>query len=175
MQQPRHRHGHTDTVEGKSQSQVLHRLAVRDAPDVVSIHHAVQPVTYQDHVGRLDGEEPLLVEHYEFSQEVEFIGFFAPGVWQEEDYETEPFTVLEFPGGPECRYRLGPLYGYQAMALDAPPDGQGCEGKVVWLSRRCHTVTRYYTIVDNKYGPLDTGVIARARALGYDELRRRQL
>lgn len=123
----------------------------------------------------LCAQEPLLVEHYEFNQEVEFVAFFAPGVWQEEDYETEPFTTLEFPEGSECRYRLGSIEGYQALALDTPPEGYGRDGKTLWLLKCCRAVTKYYAVVDDKYSPLDTEVIARAQRLGYRELRQRHM
>lgn len=123
----------------------------------------------------LHAQEPLLVEHYEFNQEVEFKAFFAPGVWWEEDYETEPFTALVFSEGPECLCRLGAIRVYQALALDSTPDAQGRDGKTIWLAKRCRSVTKYYTVVDDKYEPLNTELITKAREQGYDELRRRHI
>ncbi|WP_322801030.1 glycosyl hydrolase family 95 catalytic domain-containing protein [Thermoflexus sp.] len=118
-------------------------------------------------------DRPLLVIRYRFNRPVRLRVRAAPGVWQEEGHETDPFDALTFLNGrPAAFYRLGPYQGFIEVALAEAQCG-GREGKVWWLEGEGTAFTHYFAIVDDYAGPLDTEIIPRAMAEGPEALHAR--
>jgi Glycosyl hydrolase family 65 central catalytic domain len=124
----------------------------------------------------LHATRSLLVEHYVFSQEVEFRGWLGPGVWVEEGWDTDPFlSVSMSETAPEGQYDLGETKGRLALRTEPSPTAGGAQGRDRWVSVRGQTLTKYFSILDNRQGMLDTAALEQARALGYLALRQEQL
>lgn len=115
-------------------------------------------------------DRPLLVIRYRFDRPVRLRVWAAPGVWQEEGHETDPFDALTFlDGRPAAFYRLSPYQGFIEVAL-AEARRWGREGKVWWLEGEGTAFTHYFAIADDYAGPLDTDLIPRAMAEGPEAL-----
>lgn len=118
----------------------------------------------------------LLIERYVFNQEVDFSAWMGPGVWIEDGWDTDPFCSVEMRAdAAEGRYDLGETQGVLALRIDPAPTGFGARGHDRWLSVCGRIITKYFSIVDNRQGALDTSALEQAMALGYDRLRAEHL
>lgn len=120
--------------------------------------------------------QSLLVEHYTFSQEVEFRAWMGPGVWIEEGWDSDPFYAVEaLEHAPQIRYDLGETQGIMLLRLADDTARLGEEGLNRSLTVRATEVTKYFAIIDNRQGALDPAIIDRQIARGYDALREEHL
>lgn len=118
----------------------------------------------------------LLVEHYTFDQEVEVEAWIAPGVWLEEDWDSDPFiSVTMRDDQPEGSYDLGETRGLLALRVDLQPAALRCYGLNRGLRFRARTFTKYFAIIDSRQGTLDWQEIDHAIGRGYDSLRAEHL
>jgi hypothetical protein len=116
--------------------------------------------------------ESVLVVHSEFSEAVEVRSWVGPGVWMDDGWDTDPFySVAMRSDAAEGQYDLGETKGIMALRLSPAPTGFGAHGNDRWLSTTGTTITQYFSIADDKQGPLDTSELERAVARGYDALR----
>ncbi len=124
----------------------------------------------------LHATRSLLVEHYAFDRDVEFLAWMGPGVWVEEGWDTDPFYAVEMlASAAEGRYDLGETRGRLALGLVPAPERYGAHGRDRWLSARGRTIVKYFCIVDDRQGAPDASTLEQALALGYDALRAEHL
>jgi hypothetical protein len=114
----------------------------------------------------------ILIERYTFDREVDFEAWIGPGVWVEEGWDTNPFNSVEMDAKlPEGRYDLGETQGIMALRVEPQPTSYGQSGNDRSVRTRGKTITKYFTITDNRQGPLTTEALDKAVAKGYDALR----
>ncbi|MBI1257822.1 MAG: hypothetical protein GC204_10160 [Chloroflexi bacterium] len=127
----------------------------------------------------LHANRSILIERYAFDQEVEFQAWMGAGVWPENNgmpWDTDPFYSVEMSEiAPEGSYDLGETKGILALRLEPQPTGFGKEGADRWVTVRAKSITKYFTISDDRQGPLTTQALDEAVALGYDALRAEHL
>lgn len=113
----------------------------------------------------------LLVEHYEFDQPVEFTALMAPGVWVEEDWDTDPFLSVKMDGTKSRgSYDLGETHGNYFMALE-PASGQfSQEDTTCRQIANGKSFTKYFSILDNRQESLEEAEFQRLIAPGYAKL-----
>lgn len=114
----------------------------------------------------------ILIERYTFDKEVDFEAWIGPGVWVEEGWDTNPFNSVEMDAKlPEGHYDLGETQGIMALRVEPQPTAYGQSGDDRSARTRGKTITKYFTITDNRQGPLTTEALDEAVAKGYDALR----
>ncbi len=124
----------------------------------------------------LHASQSLLIERYVFDHEVEFRAWMGPGVWVEEDWDTDPFySVSMAEHGALGRYDLGETQGLMGLWLEPAPIGFGAQGRDRWLSVQSTRITKIFAIRDNRQEPLETALFDRVAAAGYDTLRQEHL
>lgn len=120
----------------------------------------------------LHHEYSLLVERYTFDHPVEFQAWIGPGVWVEDGWDTDPFYNVEMTNGAaQGRYDLGETQGMLLLRLDAGGAVVGHDGLNRSLTVRAQQITKYFSIIDNRQGSLDTAIIDHQIAEGYETLR----
>ena len=104
----------------------------------------------------LHANRSILIERYTFDQEVEFQAWMGPGVWPENNgmpWDTDPFYGVEMSdSAPEGRYDLGETQGIMALRVEPQPSGFGKDGTDRYVTVRARTITKYFTITDNRQG-----------------------
>ncbi len=123
----------------------------------------------------LHATRSLLIERYEFDREVDFHAWMGPGVWVEEGWDTDPFRGVEMePDAPEGCYDLGETQGVFALRLDPAYQSYGAGSPYSpldrWVETRGQLITKYFSIADNRQGPVDLSTLEEALALGYEDL-----
>ena len=124
----------------------------------------------------LHATRSLLVEHYVFSQPVEFRAWLGPGVWVEEGWDTDPFiSVAMSPAAPEGQYDLGETRGQLALRTDPEPTAFGAAGRDRWASVQGQSITKFFSIADDRQGQTAALLLDQAQAAGYAALRHEHL
>lgn len=119
----------------------------------------------------LHARESLLVERYQFSDEVEYTAWMAPGVWVEDGWDTDPFRSVEMaPDSAAGRYDLGETHGEYFMRLDPAPESQLARGNARGLSVRGRVICKYFSILDNCQTSQAEVSFLNMVAPGYEEL-----
>src|SRR5664279_2439232 len=120
----------------------------------------------------LHAQRSILIERYTFDQEVEFQAWIGPGVWIDDGWDTDPFRSVNMSDdSPEGRYDLGETQGMMALRVEPPPTHFGKEGNDRWVTVRAKSITKYFSITDNRQGALTAQALDDAIALSYDALR----
>ncbi len=118
----------------------------------------------------------ILVERYVFDHEVEFRAWMGPGVWVEEGWDTDPFRGVWMRADAAAgHYDLGETQGIMQLQVEPAPDGFGTHGRDRWLSVRSRIITKYFAILDNRQGALETSALNQVIARGYEQLRQEHL
>ncbi len=122
----------------------------------------------------LHATRSLLIEQFSFSQEVELHAWMAPGVWQVDGWDTDPFESVEFSDA-AASYDLGETHGRYYLQLQPGPvtplSGEMQRG----LSARGASFTKIFSILDNRQGEFDDSAFQRSVAPGYADLRQEHL
>ncbi len=114
----------------------------------------------------------ILIERYTFDREVDFEAWIGSGVWVEDGWDTTPFNSVDMDETlPEGRYDLGETHGIMALRLDPKPTSYSQDGNDRAARTRGKTITKYFSITDNRQGALTTDTLDAAVAQGYDALR----
>jgi hypothetical protein len=119
----------------------------------------------------LHARQSLLVERYEFSEEIEFRAWMAPGVWVEDGWDTDPFREVRMdPAAATGWYDLGETHGNFFLSLE-PSAGQTLvEANARGLQGRGRVFTKYFSILDDRQGPLEPAEFRKILAPGYEAL-----
>lgn len=119
----------------------------------------------------LHARESLLIERYEFSSEVDFRAWIAPGVWVEDGWDTDPFLGVRMDSSsPTGSYDLGETHGSYYLHLE-PSGVETLEnGNARGLQVHGQVITKYFSILDNRQGKTDAAEFARILAPGYHAL-----
>ncbi|MEO8396466.1 MAG: hypothetical protein ABI700_25960, partial [Chloroflexota bacterium] len=127
----------------------------------------------------LHANRSILIERYTFDQEVMLQAWIGPGVWPEnngEPWDTDPFYSVEMSEtAPEGHYDCGETKGILALRVEPQPSGFGKDGTDRFVTVRAKTITKYFTITDDRQGELTTQALDEAVALGYEALRAEHL
>lgn len=119
---------------------------------------------------------PILIERYTFDREVDFEAWIGPGVWVEDGWDTTPFNSIEMDASaPEGHYDIGETQGIMALRTEPLSKDFGQDGNDRCVRLRGKTITKYFSISDNRQGPLTTQALDEAVASGYDALRNEHL
>ena len=120
----------------------------------------------------LHAQRSLLIEHYEFSQEVELRGWMAPGVWIEEGWDTDPFEKVEMTSD-HCEgwYDLGETQGSYNLHLDPSPTRLLKKDLDRGLAAKGRVFTKYFSILDSRQGAHDEAAFQDLISPGYESLR----
>jgi len=116
--------------------------------------------------------ESVLVAHFEFSSEVEFQAWMAPGVWVEDGWHTTPFLHLDMDS---ATYDLGETHGRYFLQTEPAPLGALKQETSKGFATRGRTITQYYSILDNRQDTFDQALLeethfTRVISRGYMEL-----
>jgi hypothetical protein len=115
----------------------------------------------------LHAQQSVLIERYEFSAEVEFHAWMAPGVWQEDGWHTTPFLSVDMDS---MSYDLGETQGRYFLQTEPAPGRALIRENARGLMTRGKVITKYFSILDNRQGSFD-GEQFRAIILpGYNAL-----
>ena len=119
----------------------------------------------------LHAQESLLVERYEFSEEVEFQAWFAPGVWVEEGWDTDPFLKVSMDTeNPSGNYDLGETHGKYFLNVDPVAQGVLVNENDRGCVTRGRVITKYFSILDNRQGVLTPDRFTKLVSDGYESL-----
>ena len=115
--------------------------------------------------------ESLLVEHYEFSAEVGFEAWMAPGVWMEDGWDTDPFKSIRMEAeAPQGEYDLGETQGRLFLYLESADGETLIHENARGLKARGRSFHKYFSILDNRQGPLEPAEFQKLLAPGYQRL-----
>jgi hypothetical protein len=99
----------------------------------------------------LHAQRSVLIERYEFSEEVEFHAWMAPGVWMEDGWHTTPFLNMDMDSS---SYDLGETQGRYYLQTEPAPSREMERGDARGLVTRGKVITKYFAIVDNRQGDI---------------------
>jgi hypothetical protein len=120
----------------------------------------------------LHNEQSILIERYTFDRPVEFQAWMGPGVWLDDGWDTDPFRSVTMADDAALgRYDLGETQGIMLLRLDTPGAVLSRDGLNRSLTVQARQITKYFTIIDNRQGALDPGIVDQQIARGYDALR----
>lgn len=109
----------------------------------------------------------VLIEHYEFSADVEFHAWMAPGLWEEEGWHTDPFRSVDMDS---ASYDLGETQGrYFLQTEPAPSSEMKRDDARGWVTHG-KIITKYFSILDNRQGSFDDAAFHSLIMPGYDAL-----
>ncbi|MEA5077222.1 MAG: hypothetical protein VB013_01510 [Anaerolineaceae bacterium] len=115
----------------------------------------------------------LLVEHYEFSHTVEFKSFMAPGVWVEEDWDTDPFLSVQMDGKKSRgSYDLGETHGNYFLELLPTPSRRDADGNGCVQVATGESFTKYFSILDDRQGKEEEADFQKMIAPGFEMILR---
>jgi hypothetical protein len=120
----------------------------------------------------LHAHESLLIERYEFSAEVEFRAWMAPGVWVDDGWHTEPFLSVDMDSG---TYDLGETKGRYFQQLEPASDKVIAHDDARGLVTRGRIITKYFSVLDNRQGGFDETRFGKMIESGYDALLNRHV
>ena len=116
----------------------------------------------------IHARESLLVERYEFSAEVEFLAWIAPGVWVEEGWDTDHFYSLVMdPNSPSGVYDLGETHGKYFLHVEPAAEKTLFNGNSRGLVTHGRVITKYFSILDNRQSDLSLVVFPHMLSVGY--------
>ena len=121
----------------------------------------------------LHPELSLLVSRLLFEREAELEVWMGPGVWVEEGWDTDPFyQVSMHRAHPEGTYDLGESRGLMVLRTEPRSELMLANGRERGVRLRARQLVTYFSIVDDRQGPLDASEIDGAVARGYEALQR---
>lgn len=115
----------------------------------------------------LHAHRSVLIEHYEFTHEVEFHAWMAPGVWVEDGWHTTPFLSVVMDS---ASYDLGETQGRYYLQTEPLPSGEMKQGNARGIVTRGKVITKYFAIVDNRQGDTSDDRFRVRLMPGYDVL-----
>jgi hypothetical protein len=115
----------------------------------------------------LHAHRSVLIERYEFTQEVEFHAWMAPGVWVEDGWHTTPFLRVDMDSS---FYDLGETQGRYYLQTEPAPGQEMKRENERGLVTRGNVVTKYFAIVDNRQGNISDERFRTRLMAGYDAL-----
>ncbi len=119
----------------------------------------------------LHARESLLVERYEFSAQVQFTAWMAPGVWVEDGWDTDPFnSVTMDPNEPSGVYDLGETHGMYFLDVEPAAQKTLFSGNSRGLVTHGRVITKYFSILDNHQSDLDPALFPKMISAGYENL-----
>lgn len=119
----------------------------------------------------LHAHESLLVERYEFNAKVEFSAWFAPGVWVQEGWDTDPFYHVSIAANsPSGVYDLGETRGMYFLHVEPIAENTLRDNNRLGFATHGRTITKYFSIIDDRQGDLDPVLFPEMISVGYETL-----
>lgn len=115
----------------------------------------------------MHAQHSLLIEHYEFNAEVNFLAWMAPGVWVEDGWHTPPFLSVDMD---TASYDLGETQGRYFLQTEPAASQAMKRGSARGIVTRGRVITKYFSILDNRQEAFDEAYFRSLIAPGYDRL-----
>ena len=115
----------------------------------------------------LHAHHSVLIERYEFSAEVEFHAWMAPGVWVEDGWHTTPFLSVDMDS---ASYDLGETQGRYFLQTEPAPSQKVKQGDARGVVTRGKVITKYFSILDNHQDAYDEAYFRSMLMPGYEVL-----
>jgi hypothetical protein len=113
----------------------------------------------------------LLVEKYEFSQDVDFTAWMAPGIWQADGWDSDPFRSVQMDAeAAHGCYDLDETKGEFFLHLEPARPGVLADGAARGLRASGRTMMKVFSILDNRQCDLLAGSFDALIAPGYAAL-----